>query len=156
MLPGSTQGVFQHNGARGDDAVAADRGIVHHYGAIPTSTLFSITQPCTIALCPTLTLFPIQGLRFLVSAVNDGPVLDVDLVADTYAVCHTHHSIEPYPAIIPMITSPTTVQLGARKQLPPMTGSIPLTGKISAIVFDFLSHHRSVDPFLANFTPVTI
>ena len=106
---------------------------------IPISTLSSITQPCTIALCPMLTLFPMIVFVFSKVQCITAPsctftLLPILILFTSPRITALNHTLQSFP----ITTSPTIVALGATKQSLPITGLIPFTGSIK-LIFIFFS-----------------
>ena len=100
-MPGFAAGIFQHNGAGGDQAVLFHHGVIHDDGAHADEHI--IFQGATVydGAVADGNVIPDNGGGALIGAVDDRTILDIDLVADPDAVhVAADDALEPEAAVV--------------------------------------------------------
>src|SRR5665647_2401200 len=105
---------------------------------MPINTLSSITHPCTIALCPMLTLFPttvfaLSYVQCIIAPSCTFTLLPSRILFTSPLITALNQMLQSFP----ITTSPAIVALGAIKQLFPNCGSTPFTERIKLIFYFF-------------------
>lgn len=94
-------GTFGNHGTRRDDGIALHHTIVHDDTAHTHQHIVLDGAPVHYGIVPYGYIVSNGGRRFLIGAMDDGPVLHIDLVAhfDKMDIA-TDHGIEPNTALI--------------------------------------------------------
>ncbi len=95
-------GAFEHYGARRDDGITADLGVVHNNGAHADEHLVLQGAAMYDRVMAYGNIVADHGLRLLIGAMDHRAILNIDLIADPNTIdVAAYHGIEPDAAIIP-------------------------------------------------------
>lgn len=99
--PGLYFGAFQHDGPGGNDGIAPDLGVVHNNGAHADQDLVMDRASMHDRVVPDGHIITDDGLCLLIRAVEYGPILYIDFIADPDTVdVAADDGIEPDAAVV--------------------------------------------------------